>query len=125
MTDDELPGSWQWAGGEASRPLHDGGYYLHVATMTIWENQHKRRYIEARVDTADYTSTEGPRRHVLEITEREEDFNLGHSWDVETLEIARTNVEDRNDPDSQDDAEDLIHDLAKTSMASYAEEYNQ
>lgn len=119
MPDDDLPDGWQWGGGEANRPLHEGGYYLHVATNTIWENQYARRYYEARVDTANYTQDRGPTKHILIINERIEDFREGTSADLDHLVTDVVDVDDRNDPEAQQRAEDEIHEKARMHMEYY------
>ena len=106
---DHLPDGWEWSGGEAVRPLHEGGYYLSVAIKTIWENQYKRRYYEARIDCSDYTSEEGPRQHHVEITEREEDLVAGDSHEVRSLYRDSIDVDERNDAVAQAAAEATIH----------------
>ena len=106
---DLLPDGWDWSGGEAVRPLHEGGYYLSVATKTIWENQYKRRYYEVRIDCSDYTSEDGPRQHHLEITEREEDLVAGDSHEVRHMYRHSITVDERNDALAQAAAEEAIH----------------
>lgn len=122
MTGTDLPDGWRWCGGEANRPLHTGGYYLHVAIYIIWENQYKRHYYEARIDTADYTQSEGPRTHALEITRREEDKLNGTSRDIKRVETGTVSVDDRNDEADQQAAEDTIHERAIAAMERLTDE---
>lgn len=114
----EPPGRWEWSPGEASRPLSEGGYYLHIAIRVIWENQHQRRYYEARIDTEGMP----PKRHHLDIRERIEDKNAGDSWDIDIVARDAVAVEHPEDEDSQEDAEERIHDLAHGHMEDFAHE---
>ena len=106
-TAEDIPDEWGYAGGEASRPIHKGGYYLHVYTNVQWENQHARRYYELRVDTANYTGSEGPTEHVAELSLREENYNDGNNREIDHLGYQKVSVDrdNRNDEETQQQAE--------------------
>lgn len=113
---DDLPGNWRWSPGEASRPLSERGYYLHVATLVVWENQHARRYYEARIDTAGMP----PQQHVLDIRLREENYNRGDSVDIKHCVTDGLDVSDPSDEEAQETAEERIHEKARMHMDYYA-----
>lgn len=116
---DTIPDGWEWSPGESNRPLRDGGYYLHVVTYTLWENQYKRRYLEARIDCSDYTQSEGPKRHHVILTERVEDKVEGDSWGIRRLTSETIDVDHRNSEFHQIRAEVTIHEIAREIMEEY------
>lgn len=121
---EDLPDGWEFAGGESNRPVVGGGYYLTVFTRTLWENQFARKYIEARLDTAN-GSTEGPIEHVLVVEERMEDKEIGNSYTTNHIstKTVRVDRDDRNSELAQLQAELELKLMAHTEMMCVNEEY--
>lgn len=99
----ELPEKWDSFHGEASRPLHEGGYYQHTAARVLWANQHKEVYAELTVDTVGSL----PRRHVVVLDLREEDDT--ESRDLARLHVEHIDVETPDSEESQREAERIAH----------------
>lgn len=106
MSNDDLPEPWHWGGGEASRPLSERGYYLHMAYRPVWKNQHKEQYFELRIDTAGMP----PYEHVLEASLREQTDSDNN--ELERLGYESVQVIDPEREASQRWAESRIHELA-------------
>jgi len=115
-TDSEYPGNWHAGGGEASRPLHAGGRYLHLFYRVLpGSNQHVERFLEMRVDT----SGSPPKAHHIEVNHCTE--NGTEVARQKRLETRSVDVTDRTSQAKQEAAEDAIHDRGEELMEKYAD----
>lgn len=114
--DNEYPTNWHAGGGEANRPLHDRGYYQHRYYRVLpGSNQHVERFLEIVVDTEDLP----PSRHHVALEYCAEDSDevcRQKRLDHDTVE-----VDGREDPQAQQEAEQEAHSLAERMMSEYAE----
>jgi hypothetical protein len=119
MTDDtadDLPSNWYAGPGEGSRPLSEGGHYVHWFYRTLpGSNQHVKRFLELCVDTAGSP----PAEHHYEL-------NYCVETDVEVrrikrLDYGKVRVADRVSEDAQDYAEERVHAVAEERMKDYAD----
>lgn len=115
MTDDP-PNGWVWGIGEASRPLSEGGYYMHYATrMLPGSNQYEEKYLELMIDTIGMP----PRQHYVEIGEYVENMQAGESREVRRIDHAYVDVEEPEDEESQQAAEEIAEEIARDFMAEH------
>jgi hypothetical protein len=116
-TDNEYPSNWHAGGGEASRPLHEGGYYMHLYYRVLpGSNQHVERFLELRVDTS---GGRAPDTHHAVLTYCTEDGVDVTREDL--LDRATVDVDDPTSEADQDGAEATIHQKAEAMMAEYAD----
>lgn len=115
-TDNEYPSNWHAGGGEASRPLHKNGYYLHPYYRVLpGSNQHTERFLEMRVDT----SGQPPEAHHIELNYCIEDgVEVKRQRHLETRSVS---VLDRTSQAQQEQAEEDVHEIAEELMAEYAD----
>lgn len=114
-TDNEYPANWHAGGGEANRPLHEGGYYLHVYCRVLpGSNQHVERFLEMRVDTAGTP----PDRHVIELLCCTEDDT--EVTQVSVLDTETVIVDGRESLHAQARAEREAYKRAVDMMDTYA-----
>lgn len=112
----EAPDGWHYGVGEGMRPLHEGGYYLHLLYRTVWENQHAELFYEARIDTVGTP----PREHVLHLGLHRENENKGTITEVEShIRTLSVDVDDPEDEESQYRAEMDIHEQAVAILSEY------
>lgn len=115
-TDNEYPSNWHAGCGEGNRPLHEGGYYLHLFYRVLpGSNQHVERFLEMRVDT----SGKVPNAHHIELNYNTEDGTEVRRQ--QRLATRSVNVGKPRSERSQEIAETNIHEIAKELMAEYAE----
>jgi len=115
-TDNEYPSNWHAGCGEGNRPLHDGGYYLHLFYRVLpGSNQHVERFLEMRVDT----SGKIPDAHHIELNYNTEDDTEVRRQKF--LESRSVDVLQRDSEAQQEAAEEEIHEIAEELMAEYAE----
>lgn len=120
MNNTDLPANWMSGGGEASRPIEEGGYYVHYYVRRLpGSNQYVEDYLEMVVDVSDYSQDAGPRKHHIKLSHRRADGMS--SWEVDRLDSDTVRVADRNNPTAQADAESDIHDRALEMMRDYTE----
>jgi hypothetical protein len=116
-TNNEYPANWHSGSGEGSRPLHEGGRYLHLYYRVLpGSNQHIERFLEMRVDTS---GGGPPDAHHLELNYCTED-----NTEVQVhkrLETRSVDVLQRDSQAQQEQAESEIHELAEELMHEYAD----
>lgn len=114
--DNEYPANWHAGGGEANRPLHEGGYYMHPYYRVLpGSNQHLERFLELRVDTVGTP----PQYHHLELGYYTEDGTEVRKQ--KHLHSENVDVSDRTSQAQQEAAEREARERAKELMGEYAD----
>lgn len=117
-TDNEFPSNWHSGGGDAGRPLVEGGYYNHRYYRVLpGSNQHVEHFLELVVDTSGMP----PDAHHVELsycTEDGTEVTRRRTLETDSVRVRR---EKREDEAVQERAEQDAHDRAERLMGKYAD----
>lgn len=117
-TDNEYPSNWHAGGGEASRPLHEDGYYIHPYYRVLpGSNQHIERFLELRVETYGMP----PNLHQMELHYCTEDGEEVRREQELAIERVKVPPENQTTEEGQQLAEDEADELALGLMKEYAD----